>query len=340
MRNHKSLWLSSCGGNLTSWQHTKFVGWKGGGAPIPPFILINSPNTIGDYNSPEQPGYGDFFIDNPYGGDYQVPLKNKTVDNNGKDVVYYILDSDGIGGNQAYGFFDYSDKLIHRSLSVTPQGTEIRTTNGNVNIDDIHADILIITAVGFISDFIENQEDDLIPDSEILEYLDYLRIPINYNDIHETKFNDTSDSTTYINGYYYKVTESTWTNHIFAGAKVQGLVNTKSLYSGYDYSLNEYKYPSDKVIKWAHGIPTSTILALQYQYNPPEANYYYGAPGISGGWSMYPSNYVNYPYVIPDLPIMGGQHPYEYQWVHCEKTKSNHHRWEHCISRYWFIPHN
>ena len=340
---HKNLWLSNSNGYCVSWQHDKYVGWRVGDSPTPPQpIIINTPNTIGIYKvAPQQ----DFYVFNPYFEDlpdYRRPLKNIQVVNNNTTLTYYIIDKNSLSGedNNKTPFVPQFEHITGRVFD----NTQINTTNGLIDYTNKKVNIYANFAFAIISPVIKDIQDEsgklVIPDSEVATYKEFLRIPDNYFDYYDSS---------YFPEYYYKVQTNGWTDRVLGSAiadKPTDLFDSISTYGGYDYGLTRYKF--NPVNPWQaktvrmSGIPR-VFLAIPWFYSEGDVIWRrYITAGLINpmGGDWYPSNYNNTPYVIPDLPIMGGQHPYEYQTIVLVQFSNLYHVWGHILTRYWFNPTN
>lgn len=358
MRNHKNLWLSRCGDNLTSWQHTKYVGWQVAHEPTIP--IVTEPYSIYAYEHTNyRHNYGRSFM----------RYVDKHV--NHTDLRYYVLDE----SYSEPGFsFDPTATVVPSTRF--PQ-TFIYHLNGEINgkkyitVKNLIFDYLepnaktlplvTVSAWASLSDYkafnvadFDIYKNFLITDGEIINCAGYCRLQSNdYR----------------INSYEYKVKQHFF-DDIFNDPSV--LHEGQLKYKGYDYSTQQFEIPEIREqvtapadMVYSNNLPnrfsgySTTIGAyngsriLSIQFLTGGTNWKGG--DLSPDGQLFPYNVrfgdrngclpTNTFYTLdsidsnPYLPEAGKQNPYEVQTIVFQASAAGSPgRWFHVITRYWWNP--
>lgn len=362
MKRHSGLWVSTSQKNVVSWQHTKYVGWLGGGGS-------------GPGPGPEPPGPPSdpaFSIANSiYAWDGYIYYRSKfhvsnmrsvTLENNGKECVYYVIDQNIEG-------FDPLNKPL--GLGVFPASYIFRM-NGTINGKEY------ITVKNYSSDKIEPNAKrmDLIAVGAFTPISSYISYNANDYDTYKNYFRlegEVINAATWCRlndfrptSYEYKVHEGSFFNSLFS---TPDIVKTGTLkYKGYDYRDAIFGIDVPDLVA-SSGTPIvsnnlpamfseiKTSQGIQYNNRLPGPN---STAGFNEWSSKYPggtmpeywgfgaysnvtptntfyglTNMENNPY----LPNAGADNPYEVQSINFVSRGSGWPGcWFHFVTRYWWNP--
>lgn len=358
MRNHRNLWLSRCGKNFTSWQHTKYIGWQINDEPQPsPF---NEPWSIYVYEN-----------QNP---NLMYGLGNMRVEtiNNHIRMKYYILDEDYLPITEPFNpeippvaLTRFPQSYIYH-LNGTIEGKEYITVKNFSQYDNIlsNAQILplyINSAIACLSEYMSYSAADLD------NYMNYIRLTDEV--INGVSYCRTAQSMYRINSYEYKVTENSFFNDIFNKPSKVNIGELK--YKGYNYNDDFFKIPEirDNVTTPSNMIMSSNLPNTFTGYNTtvgvedgtnltnlivPMGGSTWSKIGSPDG-DLFPefvyfgqkkqskptNTFSTFQQVEknPYLPLAGGENPYENQVIVFRRSSAGSKgRWFHIVTRYWWNP--
>lgn len=355
MRTHRNLWLSSCGNNFTSWQHTKYVGFKGNKPSEP---IFNDPWSVYAYESDYRTRYG-------WGNMRAVELWNINR------LQYYVLD-------ESYRLLDdiFNPTANIVRLSRFP-ATFIYHLNGTINnkqyitvknltsLDYLEANAKVLplvcnAAFAWLSDYMPFNISDFDT------YIKFLKVE--NETINNVGYARLQQNLYRVNSYEYKTTPNSFFNPLF---KTPSVMNEGTLkYKGYDYTEPKFKLndiaetvtkPGD--MTFSNNLPnrfsgysttvgvvnSSRILSIEI-------------PSGSSSWSKIGDNDEMLPEYVtfgnskgctptntfkslnnieenPYLPDAGKENSYEVQTLVFQRSSAGASgRWFHLITRYWWNP--
>lgn len=349
---HRSLWVSRGGKYVTSWQHTKYVGW----------IL---PEDISP--EPELPTWS-----NPYSIIWYMPfnryntyertaLKSVTLNNNGTDLTYYIIDGSTPNFRPEMDWANKSGGIYHiKPIDGYEYITMGNPANPAIKGNATWLPLVRIGAIACISDYMSGSPNYTNLYADIEKYRQYIRIENEkITNIHYTQ---DPQGLCYAMGFEYKTTDNSFFNQIFETPSI--VLEGKLKYDGFNYHDSDFVIPikdkidkadvvkNNKAVTFTNPGTNWTGLGIDYRLpvikpsswsNTEEFGWYPKAFNFDNSSNTAVTN-VSYPWgdkvaLNPYLPAGGATNTYEYQTIYyLDRGSFYGGRLFHAITRYWWCP--